>query len=230
LDLGTGMGLPDAVRGVDVVVHAASSPVRAPQRVDVAGTDSLCRAAAEAGVRHIVFPGIVGADRVPMAYYRAKVDAEHVIERSGLPFTIQRTTQFHRFVRELLGMGPCGLSLVPSGWQVQPIDEEVVAELLVQAVRDGPRGRAPDAGGPEILSAADCAPHRAHADRRARSRRRIHRHPQRGALLSHGVPTGSAAQRGDLRMPGNCTPARGSMPWYCARAMPSCTVKDMSGR
>lgn len=157
LDLGTGDGLQEALRDVSIVVHAASSPFRAPERVDVEGTAALCAAARAAGVEHIVFPGIVGSDAVPVRYYAAKVAAERAIAASGVPFTVQRTTQFHAFVTELLTMLPCGVCVAPQGWRLQPVDEDAVADVLLEHVRAGPRGRAMDVGGPEIMEVRELA-------------------------------------------------------------------------
>src|SRR5215212_11133056 len=60
-DLLTGEDLEEAVDGADVVVHCASSP----RKTDVEGTERLLRAAARAGVSHLVFVSIVGVDRNP---------------------------------------------------------------------------------------------------------------------------------------------------------------------
>lgn len=40
----------------------------------------------------------MGVDRHPYFYYRAKSQAEGVVERSGLPYTILRTIRFHDLV------------------------------------------------------------------------------------------------------------------------------------
>ena len=70
-DLISGAGLADAVRGVGVIIHAASNH-RDPERVDLGGTQKLLSVAKAAGVAHFLYVSIVGTDRVPMRYYRAK--------------------------------------------------------------------------------------------------------------------------------------------------------------
>ena len=92
-DLETGEGLAEAVRDVDAIVHLASSPTRT-RNTDVEGTRRLAAAAAAAGVRHLLFISIVGIDRVPLPYYKLKVETEAVIRESGVPFTILRAAQF----------------------------------------------------------------------------------------------------------------------------------------
>ena len=49
-DLLTGEGLDAAVRGVETIIHCASSPYRKTREVDVEGTRRLLEAAAGAGV------------------------------------------------------------------------------------------------------------------------------------------------------------------------------------
>ncbi len=55
---------------------------------DVAATRRLVAAAHRAGVRHLVYVSIVGVDRVPLAYYRAKLAAEGVVRAGPMPFTM----------------------------------------------------------------------------------------------------------------------------------------------
>jgi uncharacterized protein YbjT (DUF2867 family) len=167
-DLDTGAGLVEALRGVSVVVHAAT---RFGRR-DVAGTERLVAAAGEAGVRpHLVFVSIVGVDRVPLPYYAAKLAVERVVEGSGLPWTIQRITQFHT----LLDMVFTPLSRLPvlpvlAGTDVQPIDVADAAARVVERALAAPAGRAPDLDGPQVRSMTELA--RAWLDARG-SRRRV---------------------------------------------------------
>jgi uncharacterized protein YbjT (DUF2867 family) len=98
-DLLTGEGLERALEGVATVVHCASSPIRNSRRIDVGGTELLLRAAKRASVSHFVYVSIVDVDRNPhYFYYRVKRDTERVIERSPVPWTILRATQFHEFM------------------------------------------------------------------------------------------------------------------------------------
>ena len=62
------------------------------------------RAASRAGVRHLVYISVVGADRIPVVsgvdramfgYFGAKLAAERAVADSGLPWTTLRATQFH---------------------------------------------------------------------------------------------------------------------------------------
>jgi hypothetical protein len=53
-------------------------------RGDVAATRTLVDAARRAGSPPLIYISIVGVDRVPFFYYRAKLEAEQVIENSEL--------------------------------------------------------------------------------------------------------------------------------------------------
>jgi uncharacterized protein YbjT (DUF2867 family) len=150
--LETGEGLAPAVAGSDVIIHAASSPYKRAQEVDVEGTERLLAAAQQAGVGHFIYISIVGIEEVAFPYYRYKLAAEKVIEAGDVPWSIQRTTQFHNLIDiflQLLARTPFILP-VPQDLPFQPIDPSEAATLLMDAVTAGPAGRLPDAGGPEI--------------------------------------------------------------------------------
>ncbi len=156
-DLLTGEGLEEAVDGVDVIVHCASSP-RKTRQIDVEGTERLLRAAVRAGVSHVVFISIVGVDRNPyFPYYRMKLDTERIVERSPVPWTILRATQFHELVLKLIWfLERLPIMMVPKG-SLQPIETGEVAGRLVELALSEPVGRAPDIGGPEVQTAAELA-------------------------------------------------------------------------
>jgi len=157
VDPGTGEGLPEALRDVETVVHCASD-ARRHRRVDHTGTINLLSAARSAGVRHFVYPGIVGSDVVPLGYYQSKIAAENAIMSSGIQWTVLRTTQFHQFIwRVLEGISKLPIMLVPNDTRVQPLDPSVVAGRLARAVIEGPAGRLEDLGGPTAYEFRDLA-------------------------------------------------------------------------
>jgi uncharacterized protein YbjT (DUF2867 family) len=158
-DLLTGEGLEEAVEGISTIIHCASSSLRKTRQVDVDGTRRLLQAAERAGVSHVVFISIVGVDRNPyFPYYRHKLDAERLVERSGLPWTTLRATQFHGFVLALIEvLDRLPLLLAPKGFLIQPIDVSEVAERLTELALGAPAGRVPDVGGPEVRAFADLA-------------------------------------------------------------------------
>jgi len=153
-DLDTGAGLDESVPGVAVIVHAATRPGH-----DLGGVRRLLAAVRRGGAcPHVVFISIVGADRVPLSYYREKVAVEEALAGSGLPWTLQRTTQFHALLDRLFGYAArLPVVPVPAGTCVQPVDAGEVAARLVALAWAAPAGRVPDLGGPEVRSFAELA-------------------------------------------------------------------------
>jgi uncharacterized protein YbjT (DUF2867 family) len=157
-NLQTGEGLARALEGVDVLIHCASSP-RKPRQTDVEGTGRLLEAASRAGVSHVVFVSIVGVDRNPYPpYYRAKLEAERIVERSPVPWTILRATQFHEFVlKQIRLLERIPVMMAPRGFLLQPMDIGEVADRMVELALSEPTGRVPDIGGPEVRTLPDLA-------------------------------------------------------------------------
>lgn len=150
VDLASGRGMAEAVDGVDTIVHAASA-VRGAKKIEVAGGRHLLEAVGAARP-HLLYVSIVGVDRHPFGYYRAKWAAEQVLEAGEVPLTIQRATQFHTLLYAMLGKP---ISALPFGVTFQPIDTGEVADRLVELVDAGPSGQAEDIGGPEVLHIDD---------------------------------------------------------------------------
>ena len=71
-----------------------------------------------------------------------KLDAERVIERSSVPWTILRATQFHDLVlRALRILDRLPILLVPKGFVGQPIDTGEVADRLIELAFSSPSGQ-----------------------------------------------------------------------------------------
>ena len=88
---------------------------------------------------------------MPFGYYRIKQEVERRVGASGLPWTIQRATQFHDLVRTLLRVVSVPpIMLVPAGVSVQPVDAGDVAS---RPARPGPRRRPPHLRGVPRLQA-----------------------------------------------------------------------------
>jgi uncharacterized protein YbjT (DUF2867 family) len=157
-DLNLGEGLAAALDGVDVVVHCATSnrDYRHPERDTEQTRRVIDVARADGRSPHIVYISIVGVDRVPFGYYKAKLAGERVIEESGLPWTTLRATQFHEFVLMFLMLGSKSpIALVPRGFRVQPVETTEVADRLADLALGDPAGRVPDLGGPRVEHAED---------------------------------------------------------------------------
>ncbi|MFD6091232.1 SDR family oxidoreductase [Oerskovia sp. NPDC060338] len=152
-DLTTGAGLREAFDGVGVVLHLAT---RGP-RADVEMGRHVVTAAREASVGHVVFQSIVGVDRIPLGYYRAKVEVESMLAGSGLPHSVLRATQFPQLVVGLFTAQRFSPVLLTPALQVQPIAVPDVAARLVEIVAAGPSGRVADIGGPERITGREAA-------------------------------------------------------------------------
>ncbi|MEU6680596.1 NAD(P)H-binding protein [Streptomyces sp. NPDC046853] len=149
-----GPGLDAAVAGADVIVHCASAPRGGDERA--AGL--LVEAARRAGVPHLVYISIVGVDRVPLGYYRAKLAVEKLVEESGIGWTVLRATQFHDLVLNILETSAkLPVMPVPAGVSDQPVAVGEVALRLAELAAAPPAGRVPDMGGPEVRTFEDLA-------------------------------------------------------------------------
>ena len=152
-DLRRNVGLAAALDGVEVIVHCASAP-----RGDPAAARNLIAAARRAGALHLVYISIVGIDRVPLGYYKAKLATERLIEESGLPWTILRAPQFHELILRLCeAMARPPVMLVPAGFRFQPVLAAEVADCLAGLAGQPPAGRVPDVGGPQVRGIRDLA-------------------------------------------------------------------------
>src|SRR5690606_20531680 len=98
----TGAGLAQVLDGTDVVVDVSNSPsLEAGPAMELFTTSTNIIIAAEQafGLRHHVALSVVGSERVQQSgYFRAKLMQERLIQRSGIPFTIVRATQFYEFL------------------------------------------------------------------------------------------------------------------------------------
>src|SRR5438094_901214 len=157
-DMETGAGLGEAVKGADLVVHAATGG-GTRSKADVPGTRNLLAACKEAATPHFFYISIVGIERLPLGYYKVKLECQRQIEASGVPWSNLRATQFHTlmdgFLR-LFSRVPLILP-IPKSFKFQPIETGEVAERIVEDSAKGPVGRLPDIGGPEVLSFGEIA-------------------------------------------------------------------------
>lgn len=160
-DVRSGAGLSEASAGVDTIIHAVTSP-RLSRAVELEGTAHVTAAAQKAGA-HLIYMSIVGVDRMGYAYYRAKHDAERVVESGGARWTIQRATQFHELLDRFLGWK---IFPVTENLSFQPVDTGDVSERLADLVDAGPSGRAEDFGGPEVVPLRQLAAARRSVKRR----------------------------------------------------------------
>jgi uncharacterized protein YbjT (DUF2867 family) len=155
----TGEGLKEAMAGTQVVIDLANSPSWEDKAVleffEVSGRN-LFAAEAAAGVRHHVAVSIVGTDRMPEnGYFRAKVAQEKVIEKSSIPYTIIRSTQFMEFIGGIAASTTDGNVVRASPGLFQPIASDDVAALTADVALAAPRNGIVEIAGPERAPLSD---------------------------------------------------------------------------
>jgi uncharacterized protein YbjT (DUF2867 family) len=153
IDTITGEGLKEVMPGAQVVIDLANSPSFEDKAVleffETSGRN-LFAAEAPAGVRHHVALSIVGTDRSPeIGYFRAKVAQEKLIEASGIPYTIIRSTQFLDFLPAIAASGAVGNAVRISPGPFQPIASDDVAAIVAEVALGQPRNGIVEIGGPE---------------------------------------------------------------------------------
>lgn len=149
----TGEGLAGALTGAQVVIDLANSPSFEDKAVleffETSGRNLLA-AEAVAGVGHHVALSIVGIDRSPdNGYFRAKIAQENLIEASGIPYSIIRSTQFLEFLRSIAASSMDGNQVRISPGLFQPIAADDVAANVADVAVAPPRNGTIEIAGPE---------------------------------------------------------------------------------
>jgi uncharacterized protein YbjT (DUF2867 family) len=148
----TGQGLKEAMAGSQAIIDLANSPSfedRAVLEFFTTSEGNLLPAETAAGVRHHVALSIVGTDRSDNGYFRAKVAQEKLIETSGIPYTIIRSTQFLEFLGAIAASGADGNIVRISPGLFQPIAADDVAAIVAEVALAAPRNGVVEIAGPE---------------------------------------------------------------------------------
>ena len=93
---------------------------------------------------HLIYISIVGIEEIPLFYYRSKLKVEHLVQESGLPWTVLRATQFRDLVVGMFSAQHHLPVLLAPAFSFQPIDTHDVAGRLTELAFADPVGRAPD--------------------------------------------------------------------------------------
>jgi uncharacterized protein YbjT (DUF2867 family) len=87
-----------------------------------------------------------------------KLEVERNVERSPVPWTILRATQFHELVLRINRfLDRLPVMAIPNGFLFQSIETGEVTDRLAELALSEPAGRVPDIGGPEIRTFVDLA-------------------------------------------------------------------------
>lgn len=160
VDVVTGEGLAEALKGADVLVDAATGP--SPDRDEAAAffraaVANLRAAGAEAGVERVVVVSIIGVDRLTSGYAASKVDQERAWLDGPLPVHILRSDLFHEFVEPMMGWGRQGDVVHLPRSVRQPVAARTVAETAAELATtpDGPPLL--EVAGPRVENVVDLA-------------------------------------------------------------------------
>lgn len=155
----SGDGLPEAMENTDVVVDVANSPsfeAEAAKEFFYASGQNLLAAESVAGVKHHIALSVVGTERLlDSGYFRAKLLQEELIQRSGLPYTILRATQFYEFMGGIAGSNANGGVVRLSPALTQPVAADDVAETLAQISLRSPTNGTVELAGPQPYRLSD---------------------------------------------------------------------------
>jgi nucleoside-diphosphate-sugar epimerase len=150
---------------VDTVIHLAALTGKAPRdeyfRINTEGTKILLSYCADSGVRDFIFISSIAANFINVeAYYYAqsKIEAEHLVKRSGIPYTILRPTIVIGRNSAVLGsfLKIARAPIVPifgdGKNRVQPVYIDDLAECILHVIENSVfRGQTITVGGPEIV-------------------------------------------------------------------------------
>jgi uncharacterized protein YbjT (DUF2867 family) len=134
VDVITGMGLAEALEGVDVIVDVATGPSPEQQAATeffTTAAENLQREAAKAGVKRIVVASIVGVDRFTSGYGAAKLAHEKASLAGPVPATVVRITQFYELVEQMMEWGRRDGDVIEiPRMRAQPVAARTVGEVL----------------------------------------------------------------------------------------------------
>ncbi len=164
-DIADKSSLERAVVGVERVVHLVGIIQETGgatfSGVHVEGTRNLLEASKKAGVRHFIYQSAIGTrPGAASRYHQTKWEAEELVRKSGMAFTILRPSliygpgdQFTIRLAEMIRLSPV-LPVIGTGKsRIQPISiDDVVAVIHKIATTDSFLNEIYEIGGPEQLT------------------------------------------------------------------------------
>lgn len=151
--------------GVDMVVHLVGiiedKGDMTFERVHVEGTGNLVDEAKGAGVKHFFYQSALGASlHSSSRYQKTKAEAEEIVKRSGIPFTIFRPSMvigkndgFTEKLKELLRLGPVIPVPGDGNTKFQPVDVDDWVRCFLSIINNADAlNKTYEIGGPEHLT------------------------------------------------------------------------------
>jgi len=159
VDVISGRGLADALRGVDAIIDTATGPSAEEQPATdffVTAAKNLQAAGHTAGAQRLVVVSIIGSDRFSAGYGAAKVAHEQTALAGPVPARVVRAAQFHEFVAQLMDWGRQGDTVYVQNMRTQLVAARTVAEALAD-VATAKVDRLDEVAGPREESLVECA-------------------------------------------------------------------------
>ena len=155
VDVLTGAGLAEVLKGAQVVVDVTNSPSfedTAVLNFFQTSARNLLPAEAAAGVGHHVALSVLGADRLPdSGYMRAKIAQEKAIKAATVPYTIVRATQFFEFIGGIADGSTEGKTVRLPPALMQPMAADDVAAALADISVGRPLNATIEVAGSEAI-------------------------------------------------------------------------------
>lgn len=153
VDIFTSKGLKKALNGTEIVIDLSNSSSpdgeNALRFFEIAGKN-LVKEELTSSVKHHIVLSIVGTDdALEIGYLKAKKLQEDTIKKSGLPYTIIRSTQFHDHVEAIIQVQGKGDNVIVSKLDYQPIALEDVAYFIVRFSLEEPKNDIVEIAGPQ---------------------------------------------------------------------------------
>jgi uncharacterized protein YbjT (DUF2867 family) len=155
VDLLSGAGVTEAMRGVEALIDVTNAPTADELETM---TQTLMGAARRAGARHVVLLSIIAAPRLPeRPHYMGKLAQERAVIASGLPYTIVRAAQYFEFGEMMAAWRQQGDVAVLEDALLQPVDVGDVGEALARAAMAAPANGVIEIAGPEQIGLVELA-------------------------------------------------------------------------
>lgn len=162
VDLITGEGLGEALRGIDVVIDASNAfppdDTMGLHEALTSATRNVVTSCAAQGVGHLVFLSIAGVENAvfdDFPYYVAKRAQEGMVHESPVRSTIVKSTQWHEFAANPAAVTFLDGEVLVEDWLVQPVAADTVAEVLVETALNPPGSGVKTITGPEAIRLPD---------------------------------------------------------------------------
>jgi len=155
----TGEGLDAALSGAQVVADVSNSSQfedRTVLEFFATSVRNLLAAEHRAGVKHHVVLSVVGTNRLQRSsYFRAKLAQEDLVKKSGLTYSIVRSTQFFEFI-DIIADSATSEDLIPlPPVAFQPVAMDDVVNVLVDVMLGTPLKGTIEIAGPERSNLAE---------------------------------------------------------------------------